>query len=291
VEDRKLIYGPEDSLDPNLFLERVFNGAVPAKDMPEARSAAALQRRFLSAQGLRLVGDPSVIRASILRAVQQGVLAVRQDDGAAFDKGGAVHTTNGLRQRDVGRKLTTLPMDEATLVAELGSALAKEWLGVSDPAQKPPENGQFPLPPPPLQGAGPTSTTDINAAADLADKRRLISMRVSCASAADAQKILGAAAPLGAPSTTFEAELAGEMKDGGKLMFRVVDAKMSAAIKPLTLAQTLGNSLAAGATIKVIVALGFGADGKADLGALLRGLALQLPEGATVEAQFAALAS
>ena len=68
VEDRNLIYGPEDSLDPGLFVDRVFNGAVPAPDQPEARTTAALQKRFLAAQGLRLVSDPSVIRASILRA-------------------------------------------------------------------------------------------------------------------------------------------------------------------------------------------------------------------------------
>ncbi|MGA9867723.1 MAG: DUF499 domain-containing protein [Acetobacteraceae bacterium] len=55
VEDRKLIYGPDDSLDPDLFIQRVFNGAVPSAETPDARSAAALQRRFLSAQGLRLV--------------------------------------------------------------------------------------------------------------------------------------------------------------------------------------------------------------------------------------------
>jgi hypothetical protein len=70
IEDRNLIYRPEDSLDPGFFVDRVFNGAVPAPEQPEARTTAALQRRFLAAQGLRLVSDPSVIRASILRAVE-----------------------------------------------------------------------------------------------------------------------------------------------------------------------------------------------------------------------------
>jgi hypothetical protein len=90
IEDRNLIYRPEDSLDPGLFVDRVFNGAVPAPDQPEGRTTAALQRRFLAAQGLRLVSDPSVIRTSILRAVTHGRLVVRLEDASAFDKDGAV---------------------------------------------------------------------------------------------------------------------------------------------------------------------------------------------------------
>ena len=37
--------------------------------------------------------------------------------------------------------------------------------------------------------------------------------------------------------------------------------------------------------------LGFGKEGKADLGALLRSLFLQLPEGASIEARFAPLSA
>ncbi len=93
--------------------------------------------------------DGATTRASILRAVTQGVLAVRQDDGAAFDKDGAVYTSNGQRRRDAGRKLTTLPMDEATLVTEVGSTSCGEWFkifGASEPQPKPDE---IPMPPPP----------------------------------------------------------------------------------------------------------------------------------------------
>jgi hypothetical protein len=291
VEDRKLIYAADDSLDPGLFVDRVFNGAVPAKDAADARTTAALQKRFLSAQGLRLVGDPSVIRASILRAVTQGVLAVRQDDGAAFDKDGAVYTSNGQRRRDMGRKLSTLPMDEATLVTEIGSTSCVEWFKIFGASEPPPKPDEIPMPPPPPKGAGATTTTDINVAAEYADKRRLLSLRITCASAADAQKVLGAASPMGAPLVTIDVELTGDMKDGGKLAFRVAEAKVSAAIKPLTMAQTLGNSLGSGASISVVVGLGFGAEGKPDLGAMLRSLALQLPEGAKIEARFAPLSA
>ncbi len=72
VEDRKLVYADTDSLAPDYFVERVFSGAVPLVEMPDVRTTESLQRRFLGAQGLKLVRDPSVIRASILRAVDQG---------------------------------------------------------------------------------------------------------------------------------------------------------------------------------------------------------------------------
>jgi hypothetical protein len=287
VENRNLIYGPEDSLDPGLFLDRVFKGAVPAPNQPAARTTAALQRRFLAAPDLRLVSDPSVIRASILRGVEHGQLAVRLDDGFAFDKDGAVvDGPAGTRRRIADRKLQTLAMDETTLVAEIGGRVANDWLrihGVSEGAKP----GELPLPPPPPPGSGPITVTDVNQAAALADKRPMVSIRIKCPSAVDAQKAVGAATALGAPSITIEADLAGDMKDGGKLGLRIGDAKVGAAIKPLALAQTLGNALAPGSSVQVTVVLDFGPSGKPDLGAILRGM--QLPEGATIEARFAPL--
>jgi hypothetical protein len=291
VEDRKLIYGDTDSLFPDRFLELVFNGAVPLMDEPEARSAAALHRRFLSAQGLRLLPNATIVRSSILRALTDGKLAVRQEDGTAFDAKGAVYTTNGYRRRDEARKLTTLPMDEATRVAEVGSPTAQDWLkvsGVQEPLQP---IGGLPIPPPPPKGAGPASTTDPDKASDYADKRNLLSLRITCLTAADAQKVLGAASPLGATGITIEADLTGDMKDGGTLAFSVAETKVAAAIKPLTMAQTLGNALAPGSSIRVTVVLDFGKDGKADLGALLRSLFMQLPDTATIEARFAPLSA
>ncbi|WP_287359318.1 DUF499 domain-containing protein [Mesorhizobium sp.] len=290
LDDRKLIYGAQDSLHQDYFIERVFSGAVPVGNSPDARTTASLQKRFLGAQGLKLVGDPSVIRASILRAVTEGKLVVHQEDGSAFDNEGAVYTSNNVRQRDKGRKLTTLPMDEVTLVAEAGGAIAAGWLKTSESGfGEPKSDYQLPMPPPPPKGSGPATTTDMVVAGQFADKRRLLSLRISCLSAADAQKALGAAAPLGASTTIIEAELAGELKDGGKLSFSVADTKVSAAIKPLTMVQTLGNALAPGSSIRVTVVLGFGPEGKSDLGALLRTLAMQFPETATMEARFAPL--
>ncbi|MGH7088167.1 MAG: hypothetical protein ACREFQ_04645, partial [Stellaceae bacterium] len=230
-----------------------------------------------------------VIRKSILRGVEQGRLTVRLEDGSTFDKDGAVvDAPGGMRRRDTGRKLQTLPMDEATLVTESGSTIANDWLKTHGFGE-PPKPGELPLPPPPPPGSGPTTATNIDLAGALADKRALLSLRVKCATAADAQKALGAAAPLGAPSVMIEADLAGDMKDGGKLGLRIAEAKVGAAIKPLTLAQTLGNALASGGSVQVTVVLNFGPDGKPDLGAMIR--SMQLPETATIEARFAPLSS
>jgi hypothetical protein len=289
IEDNNLIYGPTDSLDPPLFVERVFKGAVPAPDQPEARTTASLQKRFLAAQRLKLVSDPSVIRASILKGVDQGRLAVVLEDGSAFDKDGAVvGGANNVRRCDTGRKLQTLPMDETTLVAEIGSSIANDWLKIHGFGE-PPKPGELPLPPPPPPGSGPTTATNIDLAGALADRRPLLSIRIKCATAADAQRALGAAAPLGALSVAIEADLAGDMKDGGKLGLHIAAAKVGAAIKPLTLAQTLGNALAPGGSIEVTVVLDFGPDGKPDLGAMLR--SMRLPDTAMIEARFAPLSS
>jgi Protein of unknown function (DUF499) len=289
VVDRKLIYAPIESLSPDYFFERVFNGAVPLVDMPEVRTTASLQRRFLGAQGLKLVSDPSVVRLSILRAVAEGRLTVRQEDGVAFDNGGAVYTSNKSRLRDPQRKLTTLPMDDATLVAEADSGVSKEWLKVSGFNEPTPNPLQLPLPPPPPRGSGATSTQDIRVACQLADKRRLVMFRIGCSSAADAQKALAASGALGAPVVFIDAELTGDLKDGGKMNFRVADTKPSAAIKPLSMAQMLGNALVPGSNIRVDVVLDFGSEGKADLGALLRTLEIQLSAETKIEARFAAL--
>jgi hypothetical protein len=285
IEDRNLIYGPEDRLDTGFFVERVFNGAVPAPDHPEARTTAGLQRRFLAAQDLRLVSDPSVIRASILWAVKQGRLAVRWDDGTAFDRNGAVvDGQGGTRHRDSGRKLHTLPMDETTLVAEIGSTIVNDWLRIHDVSEPQKRDEKLEKP-----RSGPATATNIYEAGALADKRPLLSFRITCTSAGDAQSALGVAAPLGAPSTTIEADLVGDMKDGGKLGLHIGKAKVGAAIKPLTLAQTLGNALAQGSSVRVDVVFDFGPDGKPDLGAIIR--SMQLPEAATIEARFPPLSS
>jgi hypothetical protein len=291
VEDRKLVYPADEALHPDRFIERVFNGAVALPDQPELRTTSSLKRRFLSAPEMKLVADPSVVRNSILRAVKEGRLVVRQEDGTAFDKDGAVYTVNGMRQRDSARKLLTLPMDEATQVAAAGSAAATEWLKIAGFGERPPKPEELPIPPPPPKGAGATGTSDPAVAAELADRRRLLSLRIDCPSAAEAQKLLGAVQPLGAHDVLIDAEVVGPMKDGGEISFVVAKTKVSAAIKPLTLAQTLGNALAPGGSITVSITLSFGADGKADLGALLRTLAMQLPEGAKLDARFAPLSS
>jgi hypothetical protein len=287
LEDRKLVSGPNDALAAEYFYDKVFKGAVPAASLPEARSTEKLQKRFLSAPGLKLVADNSIIRASILKAVEQGVLAVRTAEGQAYDKAGGVYHANGKRQRDPELKLTTLAIDDQTLVAPAGSPAIQEWFVVDEGEKPGPIGGGLPMPPPPPQGGGPVTVYDLPAAADHADRRKLLKLRLKCTSAADAQKVLGIVQPLGAQQVGIEADLAGDMKDGGKLSFAVTDAKVAAAIKPLTLAQTIGNALVPGATVSVSVVLGFGQSGKADLGAVLRGI--NLPDGASTEASFAGL--
>ena len=65
-------------------------------------------------------------------------------------------------------------MDETTLVAEIGSTVANDWLKIHG-FSEPPKPGELPLPPPPPPGTGPTTATNIDLAGALADKRPLLS--------------------------------------------------------------------------------------------------------------------
>lgn len=284
VEDRKLMYAPSDSLHPDYFIERVFSGSVPVQSMPGVTTTSSLRKRFLGAQGLKLVSDASIVRTSILRAVTDGRLVVQFADGTAFDNDGAVYLSNGFRKRDSARKLTTLPMDDETLVAETTCPAAADWLKTVGGIEEEAKRTKTPPPPPPP--VGPTSAADIDTAAQLADTLRLIELRLACFNGGDAQKILGASGSLGAASVTIDADLTGDLKDGGQLNFGISGCKVSAAIKPLALIQMFGNALGPDASIRAIIVLSFGSDGKTDLGALLRTLKEQLPDGVSVAARY-----
>lgn len=291
LEDRKLIWGSGDSLDGQFFIERVFKGAPPMADEPGARTTGALHRRFLNAAGLRLAADPSALRNSVLRGVSEGRLVVRDAGGVAFDSIGATYRQNNETRRDEGRKLTTLAISEEVLVALVGTEPATGWLKLDGLAEAPPKPGELPIPPPPPAGVGPTTATDLGLAAEYADTRPLLTLRITCQSAADALRALSLGQGLGAPTVTVDADLVGVMKDGGRLNLQLTDGKVGAAVKPLQLAQTLGNTLGMDATVRVGVTFAFGAAGKPDLGALLRTMGLGLPEGATVEAKLAPLST
>lgn len=289
LESRHLVYGPTDALDPPRFISTVFNGAVPLATAPDTRTIAALYHRFTGALGLRLVAEPSVVRNSILRAVEQGALVVRSSAGVSYDAQGAVDRVNGVATRKNAVKLTTLALDEETLAALPDSATAKSWLQVTGFGGAVLKPGDLPLPPPPPKGTQAASVTDIDDAAKLADSRALIELHLTAFTPAAVSTLQAAVSSLGALAITLNIDVVGKLKDGGDARFSVDGARHNSPIRPLQIASVLFNAIGPVTTFKVTLVMDFGA-GRQGLGPALRTLGLALPDGVTIMARFAASA-
>jgi hypothetical protein len=287
LESRNLVYGPMDALDPPRFKASVFNGAVPLASAPDARTIDAIYHRFTGAPGLRLVAEPSVVRNSILRAVEQGVLVVQNSTGVAYDAKGAVEHVNGVATRKNGLKLTTLPLDDKTLAALADSETAKSWLRITGFGEEYPKPGDLPLPRPQPKGTQAATATDVKDAAKLADSRALTELRLDATTPAAVGALQTAVAPLGALAITTDVDVLGKLKDGGDARFSVNAARHNSPVRPLQIATVLFNAIDPVTTFKVTLVLDFGPSGRQGLGPALRTLGMALPEGATILARFA----
>lgn len=154
-QDKTLIYQPTDSLDVDLFLTEIMAKAVSLADQPEVITAKAVKERFWAAPGLKLLRDDAIVRQSILKALQEGKVLVRLGDGRVYDAQGCILQVNGKRRRASG-SLTTLTLDEATLLTLPDSATGQEWVrvdvtvaGPGGPVGEPPTR---PTPPPAERG-------------------------------------------------------------------------------------------------------------------------------------------
>ncbi len=208
---------------------------------------------------------------------------LRTAEGIAYEATGAVEQQGSISRRTDGAALTTLPFNGETLLAAAGSATAMDWLritGVSEPGPKP---GEIPLPPPPPKGTQPTTVADLEVAAKLADSRALLELRLMAHTTAAIAAVQAAVLPLGASTLELEIDLSGDLKDGGKVLFRVEGAKANHPIQPLRIAQVLSN--AAQAIITASLVLKFGPAGREGLGPLLR--MFVLPDGVDMLARFA----
>lgn len=135
LEAKDLIYAPTDALDVDRFIKEVLPGTTPSPDKPEVYTAKAVYERFLSAPGLRLIPDGSIVRQTVLKAVTAGKAVVRLHDGRAFDSQGVVVGPDGMRRREQG-SLNSLPLQEDVLVTMVRSASAERWTTVDKPASE-----------------------------------------------------------------------------------------------------------------------------------------------------------
>lgn len=279
LNEKGLIYQPGDALELTRFLKDVLPGATPVAGKTGVYTARAIYERFLSAQGLRLVPDGSIVRQTLMSAVEKEKVVLRLADGRAFDARGVVEGPAGQRRRRPGTP-TSFPLDESVEVTLLNSEAAKEWLRedkVEGGAKQPP-----PAPPPPSR----TTATTWEQICELATNRPLLELKLRATTPAAAQSFAVLAQPIGADSLALTVTVSGEFKDGGMLNFQVSDVRLNHPTKPLTVAQTLFNALREGGTFEAELSMKFGPQGRTGLAAALSSLAESASESIAPVAQF-----
>ncbi len=116
--------------------------------------------------------------------------------------------------------------------------------------------------------------------------RPLLELHFLTESPSDAASLLGLAQPLGAEQLTVSVATGGSLKDGGTMNFAANDLKPNHPAKPLTVAQTVFNSLTDGGMYEVDMKLSFGSQGRGGMLDLLQQASEAAPEAVNVKATF-----
>lgn len=143
LRSKGLLYDRTDALDSSLLVQ-LLAGATPLSDNPDVYTARAVHERLLSAQGLRLIPDESFVRSTLRKALGEGAIVLRLEDGSAYDRDGMVK--EGVRHE--GASPYSLPINDGVLVARTDSAVAKQWLTVRQPEQEETPTTEVVMPPP-----------------------------------------------------------------------------------------------------------------------------------------------
>ncbi|QDV88977.1 hypothetical protein RAS2_00360 [Phycisphaerae bacterium RAS2] len=294
LDGNKLIYEPNDALDVGRFIRDVLPGAVPIVDQPDVFTAKAIHERFLGAPGLRLIPDGSIVRQTVLRALTDGKIVIRFDDGRAYDAKGRVEGAEGRRRR-VADSLTTFPLDDSVRVAAAGSTAANAWL--KEDAPTPPgggggtggtggTGGGDPTPPPPPVTPGRVTATSWEKVLEYANERPLLELRLIAKTPGDAAMLPNLVQPISAEQLSVSVSASGMLKDGGDMNFAASNVKLNHPTKPLGIAQTIFNSLVEGGSYEVEFKLTFGAAGRTGMLSQLQQTQGSAPDGIAVKATF-----
>jgi hypothetical protein len=280
LDDHKLVYQPADSLDVDLLLENIIKGATPSLDHNGAHPASAVFERALSHEKLRLLMNENPVRNAILKAVEQGRLAVLLPSGEAYLRNECVSGQKGARTRTT-KSLTVLPLNSDVLVAPESAPCVKDWLAVDTKKDKKKDEEEI------IYQTPETVTTMVwEEAAQYARKRPLRSLKLKANTPEAGKTLVALAAPFGAKSLSLSVMASGSLKDGGTVSFSADNLKHNHPLKPIDVSATLLRAMAEGATYDVELALDFGEDGVKDAAAQLKKAADEAVDGVSIEAEF-----
>lgn len=252
LEEKELIYGATDSLDPKLLVQKYLKGAVPMPGETDVWTASAVHERLLSAPGLRLIADEELTRRTVLRGARDGQLVLRLADGRAYDREGIVEGTRGSRRRVKEAALHTLALSEDVLVAVPTAPAASGWVAVD----KKVPGDQLPPPPPPPP-PGELVTADLETAIEASGSRPLQRLVLTARTPAGAKLLSQLAQPFGANSITLSVSVAGEVKGGGMMGLNIESVKHTHPLKPLDVAGAIANSLTSADSFEASLTLEF----------------------------------
>jgi len=266
LEDKEMIYKAGQALDPDRFLKNILTGTTPIPDQPDVYRLSDVHERFLSAPGLRLVPDASIVKQTILRAVEQGKAVVCLVDGTAYDKSGAVSGPAGQRRR-IGDETASIALREDELVTRADSVAAGEWLKV-DAAKKPGREAGYSVEvekPGFVTEAATVIATNWPDIIKQAETRPLLILNLDAGTPTVADTLASIAQPLGADQLTLDVTVSGDLKSGGTASFEVRGVKLNSPVKPLESARTLFNAMREGMAYGAQLRLEFNNPGRTGL--------------------------
>jgi hypothetical protein len=242
LETHELLYREGEALDPYVLLTWVLPGATPLPDHDGVWTAKAVHERLLATSGLRLIPREKFVLDTIRKAVMEGKLVLRTEEGEVYHGESRVFGPPGARRRTTGRPPLGFPLTDQTLVALPESAAASEWLAEDRPqARADGERGELPEPPPPPPPSEAVGiATSWETAIRLADEGRPLRELMLVISRPEmARAALQALPILGAPDVTLRVTVTGTLRGGGEAGLKVSGVKPSHPMKPLEVAATL----------------------------------------------------
>jgi hypothetical protein len=232
LEKKSLIYKAQDALDFELFRTKVFDGTPDDGGQSGVKNAAALYERMLSVPGLRLLGDGSLLRETVRKAVTGGQLVVRLADGRCFDAKGCVAGEIGSRKRQPYS--LTMANHSEVLVAIPTAAAAATWFVTDEPEpiggdRETDGAGITPPPPPRLDDNVATTWED---AIEKARGKQLLSLKLTARNPAALAAFPSVTVMLSPNEQKQSLRVSGVAKDGGNISLAFSNVKPSHPLRP-----------------------------------------------------------